>query len=807
MILVSSRLLKGLNIPKEYHRFANITKVTSSTPVKWFHSTRNVQFQSPSAVNDDILKKVFDDQKFYNSFNKHSEESFKFLSDSNVGLFKNQYLKSPDGLVQFSKNSLKTAKKLVSQMLDDVKTDQAGKLTYIRKLDQLSDVLCKAIDVAEFIRNTHTKQAWIDAAQKTHEILFEYMNQLNTNVELYKYLAEVLNDSSVTSHLSEEEIKVGEYLKEDFEKSGIHMDDVTRKNFVELTQEISVIGANYSHGLQSLDSIWCDVEKSEFDKMNNPALKAEIYKYQLKSPTVSANKGKSNHIVLIPLIEYIPYAILTECPSESIRRKVWIAYHNASKQQIELLNAFIKYRAVLARMLGYESYAHHQLQHKMAKTPENVKTFLDKIQKNLIENKATGLMNEIRSLYKFKDDADKSLSDEEIISEVKPWDRDYLLNKLQLDLQKLIPNPDINEIKGYLSIGTVMSGLNKLFNNIYKIQLIPVATGEGETWDKSQVRKIKVLDMKDNKVLGYLYIDFWSPKVFPSHFTIVCSRKLNNDINIESKDEVQKQVHLDETENYQLPIISIVFNFNKPSSIFAPFTDSNEPTLLGLEQVETIFHEMGHAMHSMIGKTNLQNLSGTRAVTDFVELPSVLMESFAKDPRVVCNFATHYQTGEPLTKELFDIHQKQRFLLYETEIFMQSKMALLDQVLHSPETVEKIIADFENFDSTPIYHNLESSLKIFSDKWSTWHGKFLHLFSYGSVYYSYLLDRAIADKVYKGLFLKDPWNPAAGEKYKNSVLKWGGTKDPWACLADALDNDQLRKGDSKAMEIIGSDFK
>lgn len=745
-------------------------------------------FLSPS---NDELKRVFDDQKFYNDFNKKNHQK--------SGLFKNDYLKNPEGLVQFSKDSLQTAKDLVKQMLIDVNTDEHGRLTYIRKLDQLSDVLCRVIDVAEFIRNTHPQQAWIDAAQTTHEILFEYMNQLNTNVELYTSLIDVLQDEKIVSKLTEEEINVGEYLKQDFEKSGIHMDEESRNNFVELTQEISVLGANYSNGLHSLDSFWCDVNKSDFESISDEGLKKQIMKLQLKSPTYR----KSPNTILIPLMEHIPYYVLTHCSSETVRRKVWIAYHNASKHQIKLLNAFIKYRAVLARMLGYESYAHHQLQYKMAKTPENVMTFLKKIQHSLMDkNNDKGILKELRSLYSYKEHADLSLSDEDIIHEVKPWDRDYLLNKLQNDSKnQIIEDSDIKE---YLSIGTVMSGLSKLFESIYQIKLIPEALAKGESWDANQVRKIKVFDLKSQKALGYLYIDCWSPKVFPSHFTIVCSRQLNTDINIESKDVIKHQVHLDETESYQLPVISLVFNFHRQSSLF-PF--SVGPTLLSLEQVETIFHEMGHAMHSMIGRTNLQNLSGTRAVTDFVELPSVLMESFAKDPRVICKIATHYKTGEPLSQKKFQDNQKQKVLLYESEIFMQSKMALLDQVLHSSGTVAQMAENFDVFDTTPIYHNLESQLGVFADRWSTWHGKFLHLFSYGAVYYSYLLDRAIADKVYKGLFAEDPWDYKAGQKYKDCILKWGGTKDPWWCLADALDNEQLRAGDSKAMEIIASDFK
>lgn len=131
-------------------------------------------------------------------------------------------------------------------------------------------------------------------------------------------------------------------------------------------------------------------------------------------------------------------------------------------------------------------------------------------------------------------------------------------------------------------------------------------------------------------------------------------------------------------------------------------------------------------------------------------------------------------------------------------------MALLDQVLHNESVVDFSNQDsLKNFSSTSVYHKLESELKVFADQWSTWHGKFPHLFSYGAVYYSYLLDRAIAEKIWNGLFEKDPWSRAAGEKYKESILKWGGARDPWLCLADALDDEALSKGDARAMEIIG----
>lgn len=799
------------NIPRTYlgksqhHHFGIARKLSTHTINKNTYDLND---------SEDLLTKVFDSQKYFTSFNKSildPSDSSIFNSVPKVGLFQNEYLSTPNGLIKFSKDSLQIAKNLVYSMNDEVNKSEQGRLNYIKKLDQLSDILCRVIDVAEFIRVVHPSQKWINAAQQTHEIMFEYMNQLNTNVDLYINVKSILEDPTIISKLTDEEIQVGEYLKQDFERSGIHMDPSTRDNFVAITQDISLLGSHFNNEVHNLESFWCEISNAEFDSIKNIGLKNEIKTYQSK---YKANDGKSktSGSIFIPLAGHIPYSILLDCETESIRKKVWISLHNSSKEQIQTLNGFIKYRALLSNMLEYKSFAHYQLEHKMAKNPENVLTFLKNIQHNL-KIKQGGVIDELKMLYKFKENYNENLTDDEIIIEIKPWDRDYLLNKLQQQQNEnqLESNEEVENISNYLSIGTMFNGLNELFKSIYNVALIPEPAKKGETWDHNQVRKISVFNLTTNKKLGYLYIDFWSPKVLPSHFTIVCSRKLNEDIGSETLEKMSKLVHLDEDSKFQLPVISLICNFAKPTSTtigrFAGI-DNEKPTLLSLDQVDTIFHEMGHAMHSMIGKTDLHNLSGTRCLTDFVELPSVLMESFSKDPRVICKIAKHYETGELLPKQLFKKFQNQKVILDQCETFMQSKMAMLDQVLHNEDIIKKLNSDeaFKDFDTTPIYHQLEKDLKVFSDEWSTWHGKFPHLFSYGAVYYSYLLDRAIADKVWNGLFKTDPWSREAGEKYKSSILKWGGTRDPWVCLADALNDDNLVKGDAKAMEIIGKNI-
>lgn len=737
-------------------------------------TTLNRQAQSQTD-----LAKIFDDQAYFDAFNNSSSYKLPFsFSKQETGLFKNESLTSPLGLIKFSKQSLEDAKLLVAEMLNN-KTDK-GKLDYIKKLDQLSDTLCRVIDVAEFIRIVHPSSNWTNAAQQTHEILFEYMNQLNTNVELYTNLIEVLNDQLIASQLTEEEIKVGEYLKQDFERSGIHMDPETRNNFVAITQEISLLGSHFNNEINNLDSHWCAITVKDFESIENPQIKRELLLFQSKY-----NGKKFAKEYYVPLVARLPYSILTKCKSSELRRKIWVALHNASSDLISILDRFVSYRALLSKMLGYKSYAHYQLEHKMAKSPENVMAFLKNIQQSLRD---TSVLNELKLLNEFKDEKVEYKSNDSLIDSIKPWDRDLLLSRMQGNKQQDIAVQ--TKISEYFSVGTVIAGLSKLFESLYNVSLVSEATLPGEVWENNQVRKLKVVNNENNKTLGYLYLDFWSQKVMPSHFTIVCLRRLHS---WENEGEYRNTVQLD--GDYQLPVVSLVCNFRD--------SFQQGPTLLSLDQVDTIFHEMGHAMHSMIGRTELHNLSGTRCATDFVEIPSVLMESFSKDLRVLTKVGRHYQSGEPIPQDLLQQAHHDKNTLLACETFMQSKMATLDQKLHNAEMVDKLATGLDEVDSTEVYHSVELDLKVFADVWSTWHGKFPHLFSYGAVYYLYLLDRAIAEKLWQGLFEKNPWSREAGTKYKDSVLKWGGTKDPWLCLADALGIEELKAGNSNAMELIG----
>ncbi|SCU90004.1 LANO_0D07228g1_1 [Lachancea nothofagi CBS 11611] len=757
------------------------TRYTLGRNLRLFASVASVR-----AKHD--LRKVFDNQKYWREINnevfKRQDSKSKGIigritqsaTPLETGLFQNPYLKSSQGLRKYSMKTLEDAQLLVEQMRSD--RSENGHLAYIQRLDRLSDLLCRVIDLCEFVRASHPDPQFIQAAQLCHEEMFEFMNVLNTDATLYEILKSVLRNRAITAQLSKEEIKVGNILLEDFEKSGIDMAPEVGEQFISLSQQISLIGQDFINNTDFAKSehvrISCqDLDKSGMNKLLLNQLSRDAHGLKYKVPTHG----------------YVAFSILRSCPNEKIRMKIWTAMHSCPDQQITRLKQLAKLRGYLAYIMGKKSYSEYQLEGKMAKSPAYVRGFVQ----SLVDATKPLAVQELKLLANLKCthlNLKLPESDADILNMVRPWDREFYstLNALQQQRKSL----ENEQISSYFSVGTVIQGLSNLFQSIYGIKLEPVVATPGETWSP-EVRRINVVNEKDG-IIGVVYCDLFEragKTTNPAHFTVCCSRQIYP----EEKDLSTIQVgHLNSTnEKFQLPVISLVCSFAQNSAT------EQDVCLLQLSDVDTLFHEMGHAMHSMLGRTSLQNISGTRCATDFVELPSILMEHFARDPRVLSKIGQHYITNKPVPPELLKLNQTESTYLQHTETFSQAKMAMLDQEVHS-----SVMLTDTPVDIVKIYHDLETKLGVLADDQSNWCGRFGHLFGYGATYYSYLFDRAIASKIWKHLFAQDPFSRNSGEKFINSVLKWGGSRDPWECIADALDKKDLTKGDEMAMRYIGN---
>ncbi len=735
------------------------------------------------------IRRIFDDEKYWKKFSKttlpqrHSILGYiGTRGEESSGLFLNPYLKSPDGLLQFSSDSLEKAKLLTKHIIDD--NSKEGLQKCVRNLDRLSDILCRVIDLCEFIRTVHPEGKYEKAAQLCHEQLYEFMNELNTSVQLYERLKQVMTDPQYTSKMLEEELMTGKLLYFDFQISGIGFKDSVRRSFVNLSQRIEADGQAFMSGVSEPYTMYSRIPK-------NVIRKGDI-DYEKRSELYFDNEGNLD----IPLFNNTGYHTLKTCHNRTIRRIVWKDMHSAPEEQILRLSNLMVDRYVLSIMMKKPNFNEYQLEGKMAKSPANVMTFLN----NLLQEIKPSVLKELRDLYDSVENySEKEPTDEELIELVKPWDFEYL--KWQYSKQKESYLED--DIAPFFSVGTVVSGLSSVLKSLYGIDLCPVPARNGEVWEKD-VRKFEVRNDTDD-LIGVIYLDLFmrpSKSTGPAHFTICCSRKVTDEEQFIG-DSFNLKVQTFQTakrdgQPYQIPIVVLECGFPGRRELDALGYDKETPSLLDLSSVETLFHEMGHAVHSMMATTSLHSISGTRCVTDFVELPSILCEQFAKDERVLLSFARHYQTGEPLSAKILHRAKEAGDNFKSLGTLSQIKMAMLDQKLHSSTINNK------NYSPIKEYHQLEKDIKVYADTESSWPGKFGHLYTYGCLYYSYLLDRALALRIWEHLFAGDPLTREGGEKFRNDVLKWGGGRDPWKLMADVLDKPELAKGDLNAMQFIGS---
>ncbi|CCH62729.1 hypothetical protein TBLA_0I00710 [Henningerozyma blattae CBS 6284] len=744
---------------------------------------RNITRSNPLVSKDlkkQDLQKLFDDPKYFNSINNTGLNSNTSESTGNIistGLFKNPFLTSPKGLKEFTHYSLLNASNILQQLKNDDTFN--GLANYIIRLDQLSDTLCRVIDLCEFIRSCHPEKSFVQAAQECHEHMYAFMNTLNTDIALCDRLRTVLDNKEVLKRLTDEEIKVGKLLLEDFEKSGIQMSPEIRDRFISLSQDISLAGQDFLNNTSYTEKDYIKIKCDEFDKAcDYPALKYKL------------SKDLSGKYYKIPTYGKIPYTALLKCKDEELRKKLWVAFHSCSNKQIERLTKIIKHRIELAKLLSKSSYSEYTLEGKMAKGPKEVNNFLNALLKSILPE-VTKELEPISNKKCLSEGFSLETSEQSILNNIKPWDRDYY-NPIQATSEGAYQML----IMEYFTLGNIIHGLSNLFNSIYGIRFEPGKIEDGETWSKD-VRKLNVIS-EDEGLIGVIYCDLFEREgksESPSHYTICCSREIYSEEHDLST--IQTGVNNKTGKNFQLPIVSLVCNFQVTNA-----KESRRICFLQHHEIETLFHEMGHAMHSMLGRTRFQTISGTRCVSDFVEIPSILMEFFANNPKVLIDISRHYDSGESIDIEVLNKYLENTKQFKACETYSQGKMALLDQRLHAENA-----NSLDNIDVVEIYHNLEKELSVLPDTESNWCGRFGHLYGYGALYYCYLFDRAIATKIWESLFQNDPFSRKGGNIFKEQLLKWGGSKDPWKCVADVLGEPKLQFGGPEAMEYIGNSSK
>lgn len=768
--------------------------------------------------DDSTLRQVFDSRPFWREFSLSSQRRG---GNKRAGLLQNQYLTDPEGFRQFAQESLQKCQRVVAKVLDASTLEDFRVM--VRDLDQLSDLLCRVVDIADFMRANHPERAWQEAGAQAFALMFEYMNVLNTTPRLNELVKRAAADPEVASHWSQEEKAAAQVLLRDFANSAIDLPPQERQRFVRLSSEISQLGPEFARNGEP------ETSELMFDKNRLWGL----------DPTVIKDLTRWMRVA-VPTSGPVPRMALGSVRDEQTRKEIYVANRTASRPQLQRLEALLQKRAELAKLTGSDNYAQMTLKDKMARSPEAVVHFL------------TSLNASHRS--KVDDELSKLLAlkqlDSPSATRLQPWDHAYYADRHATTTQRR-PSRRSREaelLPSFFSLGTVMQGLSRLFTKLYGVRFVAREPDPGETWHPD-VRRLDVLDESDTHI-AVIYCDLFSRpgKIHnAAHFTLRGSRKISAAEVAESAAGAGPLSHPNDgmataakpgtDELYQIPTIALLCDFDfaeenqthpRGSTSSAAAAAAAPPSLLTARDVEVLFHEMGHAIHSVLGRTELQLICGTRCATDFAELPSVLMENFATCPAVLSLFARHWATDEPLPEEMMrnlaagrhrsDGQDEEGSNTHgavddETQIVM----ALLDQAYHSlPSSLSS--SGPGPIDTTAIFRDVtatHSSLPDPPDTHTAWQGYFSHLFTYGGTYYSYLFDRAIAHKVWTDVFDSGAGSGAisreAGSVFRDEVLRWGGGRDGWRCVAGALGkagstaaaDGRLAEGGADAMREVG----
>ncbi|KAB7495062.1 Mitochondrial intermediate peptidase [Armadillidium nasatum] len=500
--------------------------------------------------------------------------------------------------------------------------------------DHLSNTLCKVADLAEFIRMAHPSISFSSAAESACVSIGSLVEKLNTNKALYDSLHEVVKNGDKVP-TTEVDDHVAKLFLFDFEQSGIHLEEAKRIKFVELNERILTLGQKFLRGT---------LEPRAAPKDN------------------FAMDG--NNVVV--------GGMLADNAVELTREAAYKVYLYPDQDQEERLRALLRARHEMASLCGFPSFAHRAMRGSLAETPQLVQEFLTKLSESVRPEAETEIC-EMAEIKRNHCSSSRPLA---------PWDVSFLTGIARY--HNMPKGITAETILPYLSLGTVMEGLNDLFIDLFNVSLKVEESLPGELWS-NDVYKVGVY-YNTTERLGYIYCDFFEHHRKANqdcHFTILGGKTL-------------------EDGTYQDPVVVLLLNLPNPTW--------SGPCLLSLPMMENLFHEMGHALHSMLARTHYQHVTGTRCSTDFAEVPSILMEYFANDSRVIHRFARHFQTNEKLPLDVIEKILASRYTFASTELQLQTFYAILDQRYHNGEILLKRHLNHGHF-SRSAERTLQSSLR------------------------------------------------------------------------------------------------
>lgn len=591
-------------------------------------------------------------------------------------------------------------------------------------LDKSGAILTRVYGVFGALTEADTNESLIALNGKIAPMLSEHGDNIYLNQDLYKRVAELHNqelEGKIT--LTTEQHRLLDKYYKAFVRSGAGLDAEKQARLREINKELSTLGITFDNHILNENNAYQLVIDNEADLAGLP----EWVKMGAAEEAKAVGK-EGKWLFTLQNSSRLPF--LQYADNRELRKNIYEAYinrgnNNDANDNKDVMKKIITLRLEKAKLLGFDCYANFVLDENMAKNSQTVMDFLNNLWGYSLKNAKA----EAAELQKMMDKEGKG-------GKLAAWDWWYYAEKLRQ--QKYNLNED--EIKPYFSLEDVRSGLYSVANKLYGITLTEVTNVPVYEPD------VKVYEVKDadGSYLGLFYADYLPRAGKNGGAWMSNFREQVGDVR---------------------PLIYNVASFTKPAG--------DMPSLLTLDEVETMFHEFGHALHGMLTRCNYKGVSGTSVAQDFVELPSQIMEHWAVEPEVLKMYAKHYKTREVISDELIAKIQDQGTF---NQGFMTTELlaaALLDMELHNLTDTDNLdVAAFEKaaMDKLGLIPEIAPRYRV---------TYFSHIIGgYAAGYYSYLWAEVLDADAFEAFKEHGVFDKNTADSFRRNILEKGGTEDP-----------------------------
>jgi peptidyl-dipeptidase Dcp len=592
----------------------------------------------------------------------------------------------------------------------------------IAALDYSGDLLNTVTTIFYNINSANTNDSIQSIAKDMASVLSKHSDDILLNAKLFARVKAVY-DQKASLSLTKEQQKLLENTYKDFIRGGAGLDSINQTKLRKVNSELSILTLKFGENLLA--------ETNGFKLVIDKNEDLEGLPQGLIDAAVNKNTGKwtftLNNPSIMPFLQY--------SAKRDLREKIWNAYqlrgnNNNDNDNKVIIQKIVSLRIQKANLLGYPSHAAFILERNMAKNPENVFKLLDQLWAPAL-NRAKGELKDMQDVV----DTEKGKF------KIAPWDWRYYAEKVRKAKYDL----DEEQLRPYFKLENVRDGVFYVANKLYglkfeEIKDIPKYHPDVVAYEVKNA---------DGSHQAVLYMDFFPRESKRGGAWMTSYRD---------------QYKID-NKNIS-PVVSLVLNFSKPTA--------DAPSLLTLDEVQTLFHEFGHSLHGMLSNCTYKSLSGTSVPRDFVELPSQIMENWATDPDVLKVYAKHYKTGEEIPDALIKKMNNSQYFNQGFATVEYLAASLLDMDYHTLKDTSAI--DVATFEKQSL-EKMGLMPEIISRYRSTY---FNHIFAggYSAGYYSYIWAEILDADAFDYFKTNGIFDPKTAISFRKNILEKGGTEDP-----------------------------